>query len=473
MKFRTGCWLILFLAAACGEAPAPVAPPEPYGVLPTAAQIEWQKMEYYLFVHFGINTFTNEEWGSGQESPAIFNPTELDCRQWAATAKAAGMKAIIITAKHHDGFCLWPSKYSRHTVRESRWKNGKGDVLRELSDACKEYGLKFGVYLSPWDRNHPSFGTPEYNRVFVNTLEEVLTNYGDVFEQWFDGANKGKKQVYDWALFNATIYKHQPHAVIFSDVGPGCRWMGNEAGVAGETNWSRLNVEGYEPGIKAPKPDVLNRGNMLGAQWIPAEVDVSIRSHWFYTPYTDNSVKPVEELMAIYHTSVGRNANLLLNVPPDRRGKIPARDSARLMEFKAALDRVYATDLAKGATLTASHERGAAFAAANLLNNDYDSYWAVGDEVFHPSLEVRLDKVCTFNRLVLQEYIPLGQRVAKFNVEAWDGKAWKEIASGTTIGYKRILCFPAVTTYKLRITIQNSLACPVLNKIALYRAPAR
>lgn len=465
-------WLLLI--TACGPN---VPPPAPYGPLPTEHQLAWQKMEYYMFIHFGPNTFTDVEWGHGKEDPKVFNPSQLDCRQWAATAKAAGMKAIIITAKHHDGFCLWPSEYSTHTVRESLWKNGKGDVLRELSDACKEYGLKFGVYLSPWDQNHPAYGTPEYNQIFANTLTEVLSNYGHVYEQWFDGAcgegPNGKRQVYDWDLFYKTVYSLQPHAIIFSDIGPGCRWMGNERGIGGETNWSTLNIKGFGMGVDAPATDVLNKGNMNGEKWIPAEVDVSIRPGWFYSASTDDKVKSLSHLVDIYNSSVGRNANLLLNVPPDRRGLIHPNDSTRLMELRKVLDKTFATDLAKGAKATATHTRGNArmFGTRNLFDNDYDTYWSTDDGQLTASIEVDLGKEQLFNRVVLQEYIPLGQRVKQFSLEYWDGAAWVKLDQQTTIGYKRILHFPTIAAQKLRINIEDALACPTLNAVSVYKAP--
>jgi alpha-L-fucosidase len=467
----TGLWL------SCST--TNTEPPAAYGATPTASQLEWQKMEYYMFAHFGPNTFTDVEWGNGKEDPKVFNPTALDCRQWAKIAKDAGMEAIIITAKHHDGFCLWPSQYSTHTVRESLWKEGKGDVLRELSDACKEYGLKFGVYLSPWDQNHPSYGTPAYNQLFANTLTEVLTGYGDVFEQWFDGANgdahKGKRQEYDWDLFHNTVYTHQPHAVIFSDVGPGCRWMGNEKGMAGETNWSRLNIEGFEPGLGAPPIDTLRTGNVYGEAWVPAETDVSIRPGWFYSPRTDDKVKTVNQFMDIYNTSIGRNSNLLLNVPPDREGRIHPADSARLMAFKRARDKSFENNLMQEASLQATNTRGnlPAYATGNLLNGDYDSYWATNDDVLSASIEITLKQAETFNRFLVQEYIPLGQRVAEFALEAWDESTaqWTVLSEGTTIGYKRLLRFPRTTAQKLRLTIRESLACPVLNTIGLYNTP--
>lgn len=476
MKHTKVYCTILFLVAtfliSCNKSNVPA--PEPYGPLPTSHQLNWQKMEYYMFIHFGPNTFTDVEWGDGKEDPRVFNPTDLDCRQWAATAKNAGMKGIIITAKHHDGFCLWPSQYSTHTVRESPWKDGKGDVLRELSDACKEYGLKFGVYLSPWDQNHPTYGTPEYNQVFANTLNEVLTNYGEIFEQWFDGAtgHGSKKQVYDWDLFHKVVYDNQPQAIIFSDIGPGCRWMGNEKGVAGETNWSRLNTEGFTPGHGAPPTDTLSMGNIYGKSWVPAETDVSIRPGWFYSPSTNDKVKTLEHLVDIYHTSVGRNSNLLLNVPPGRDGRIHPNDSARLMEFKMAIDEIFKVDLIEGASITSSTVRGnsSGYQAANLQNNDYDSYWATDDNITSAALEIDLKEPKTFNTLLLQEYIPLGQRIAKFNVEVLNGNEWREIVNGTTIGYKRILRFSSVTAQRLRINIQQSLASPIMNKVGLFMA---
>jgi alpha-L-fucosidase len=454
-----------------------VKPPAPYGALPSKSQVEWQKLEYYMFIHFGPNTFTDKEWGHGDEDPKVFNPTELDAEQWARTAKAAGMKGIIITAKHHDGFCLWPSKFSTHTVRESAWKNGKGDVLRELSDACRKHNLKFGVYLSPWDRNHPAYGTEEYNTIFANTLQEVLTNYGPVFEQWFDGANgegpNGKKQVYNWPLFHKTVYTHQPQAIIFSDIGPGCRWVGNEQGFAGTTNWSTLNTTGFEPGQKAPPQPVLNKGNEGGEKWVPAEADVSIRPGWFYSPSTDDKVKSLNHLLSIYYGSVGRNANLLLNVPVDRRGLIHANDSIRLMELKKTLDQTFSNNLAKGRKVMASTQRGRAkqFSANNLVDGNYNTYWSTDDAVTTASLIIDLGKETTVNRILLQEYIPLGQRVKAFSVAYWDGQAFRELDRQSTIGYKRILTFPAVSTTKVRVSILDAKASPVLSEVQLYQAP--
>lgn len=448
--------------------------PVPYGALPSPQQVAWQQMETNMFCHFGPNTFTSAEWGTGKESADIFAPTDLDCRQWAATAAAAGMKGIIITAKHHDGFCLWPNPVSRHTVAQSAWREGKGDILRELSEACDEYGLEFGVYISPWDRNDPAYGTDEYNEVFRRTLESALSDYGPVFEQWFDGAcgegPNGKRQVYDWNLYHQEVYKHQPDAIIFSDIGPGCRWIGNEAGYAGETCWSTINTRGREPGGNIAR-EALNSGEAGGEAWVPGEADVSIRPGWFYKESENDRVKSLDDLLNIYYASVGRNSLLLLNVPPDTRGRIHKIDSVRLMEFRAALDEIFAADLTDGALIEADNVRGECrrYAPQNLFDDNYDTYWATDDGVTTATLTVQLDEEKTFNRILLQEYIPLGQRVKAFHVEALDKEgSWVTVAEGTTIGYKRILLTDRITTSVLRIHIDEAFACPVLNGLGLY-----
>ena len=459
----------LVLIAGCGK----VAPPAPYGATPSPQQVEWQKMEMNMFAHFGPNTFTGLEWGLGNEAEDIFNPTALDCGQWASIAKAAGFKGIIITGKHHDGFCLWPNPVSVHTVAQSPWKDGKGDVLKELSEACAKEGLKFGVYISPWDRNDPHYGTPEYNDVYVKTLESVHDGrYGEVFEQWFDGANgegpNGKKQVYDWPRFHETVLKLSPKAIMFSDIGPGCRWVGNERGVAGRTNWSPLNTEGFTPGAGSPPTDTLNSGNVRGAVWQPAETDVSIRPGWFWRDSENDKVKSLKKLLSIYYTSVGRNSLLLLNVPPDSRGLIHSADSARLIEFKAAIDEIFKVNLADGAKVSATDCRGKGFKAGNILDGDFDSYWAASDGVNNASVTFDLAGEKTFNRVLIQEYIPLGQRVKAFTVEAMgaDGQ-WKEIARETTIGYKRIVPVSEITARKVRINLE-AYASPVINGFGLY-----
>ena len=464
---------VTLLFISCKESTLPVVDwenipntPAPYGATPTPEQIAWQKLEYYMFVHFGPNTFTDMEWGSGLEDPKVFYPTSLDCRQWVYIAKQAGMKAIIFTAKHHDGFCLWPSNYSSHTVRESDWKDGKGDVLKELSDACREYNIKLGIYLSPWDRNHPTYGSDEYNRVFKNTLTEALGNYGNIFEQWFDGANgegpNGKVQVYDWELFDNTVYELQPQAVIFGGLRPTVRWAGNEKGYAGETNWST-----YTYGKKEFRETGIENGEV----WSSAECDVSIRPGWFYSSSTDDKVKTLEQLMDIYFTSVGRNATLLLNVPPDRRGLIHPNDSARLMEVREVIDKTFQKNLLTNAKISADSQRDDSkyFIPERMIDGIYDSYWATPDNQLTAVIELELKKEESFDCLMLQEYIPLGQRVKAFSVEYRNGNEWVLIDSQTTIGYKRLLRFPVVTAKKIRINIEKSLACPTINNIGLYK----
>ena len=447
--------------------------PAPYGPLPTPEQVAWQQMETNMFIHFGPNTFSGKEWGDGTETEDMFSPDSLDCRQWVRTARLAGFKGVIITGKHHDGFCLWPNPESVHTVAQSSWRDGKGDVLRELSDACREYGMKFGIYISPWDRFDPHYGTPAYNDVYLRTLENALTNYGEVFEQWFDGAcgegPNGKRQVYDWAAFNRKVAELQPQAVIFSDAGPGCRWVGNERGVAGETCWSTLDIEGFAPGKDAPSQDTLGTGNVHGERWVPAESDVSIRPGWFWRESENDKVKSVEDLLGIYYTSTGRNSLMLLNVPPDTTGRINRIDSLRLMEFRAALDGIFADNLASGSKIDADNVRGRRFRASNLIDGNYDTYWACDDACLTPSFTMTLPEPRRFNRIVLQEYIPLGQRVSSFVVEVRgaDG-GWKAAGEGTTIGYKRILQLPVIETDAVRVRITSSYACPVLSEAGLY-----
>ncbi len=447
--------------------------PEPYGPIPTKQQMEWQKMQYYMFIHFGPNTFTDKEWGHGDEDPKVFNPSELDARQWARTAKLAGMKGIIITAKHHDGFCLWPSKHSTHTVRESAWKDGKGDVLRELSDACKAEGIKFGVYLSPWDRNHPSYGTPEYNEIYANTIKEVLTGYGPIFEHWFDGANgegpNGKKQEYNWPLFQQTVRSLQPNAIMFSDIGPDCRWVGNENGFAGETNWSTLNIKGFTPGAGAPSQKVLNEGNENGEAWIPAECDVSIRPGWFFSPSTNDKVKSVNDLMEIYYKSIGRNGNLLLNVPVDRRGRIHENDSTRLMEFRDEVSGRFNKNNIVKAKLSAMDSRnGKQYSPDKMNDGKFETYWSARDNDKKATIVADLGSEKNVDHVLLQEYIGLGQRVKAFSVEYWNGRKFVEIDRQTTIGFKRILQFTPVKTSKIRINILDAHACPLISELQIF-----
>ena len=444
---------------------ASCATPEPYGPVPTEAQLAWQRMEINMFCHFGPNTFTGAEWGSGEEAEEVFAPTALDCRQWVDVARQAGMGGIILTAKHHDGFCLWPSVYSTHTVPDNM------DVLRQFADACREGGLKAGVYISPWDRNHHAYGTDVYNTVFANTLEEVHIQYGPFFEQWFDGAcgegPNGKKQVYDWPLFEGTVSGINPKCVMFSDVGPGCRWVGNEEGHAGETNWSRLKVESGKR-----KTESGGCGDIDGNSWIPAEVDVSLRPGWFW--HSNEHPKTVDELMEIYYNSVGRNGLLLLNVPPDDRGLIPAEDSAVLVAFRAERDRIFSHDLAQGAKANAWHRRG--HDAKNVLDTNYHTYWAATCK--NDELTLTLDSVTEFDIIVIQEYIPLGQRVTSVKLLLDPGDGLYSYSLGdeplcTTVGYKRIIRLDQPIRWRQLVFQFEGMAPPIINRIALYNSQAQ
>jgi len=448
-----------------------VSPPSAVQPLPTPSQLAWQQLEYYAFIHFGMNTFTDHEWGEGRAHPDTFNPTSLDCRQWARVVRDAGMKGMIITAKHHDGFCLWPSGTTTYTVQKSKWREGKGDVLKDMSAACREYGLKFGVYISPWDRNHPLYGTPAYNRVYKEQWREVLTGYGDVFEAWLDGANDQKKRmVYDFNGFFQIIRKYQSNAVIFSDAGPDIRWVGNEKGTAGETNWATRDNEGSFPGFADEK--ALNVGDEDGPSWIPAECDVSIRPGWFYHSTDDDKVKSVAQLMEIYYSSVGRNANLLLNIGVDQRGLVNEHDIARLMEFKKAREEAFKTNLARGG-VTASNVRGndKEYGGEKVLDGRRDTYWATEDGVTKAWLEIDFGREIEFNRFLAQENIALGQRVKRFSLRVWKNERYETIAQQTTIGYKRILLFPMVRTRKLQLVIEESKASPMITNIEVFKAP--
>ncbi|MCK5135902.1 MAG: alpha-L-fucosidase [Bacteroidales bacterium] len=473
--------LALALLVSCNQTPPPAA----VGPLPAERQLKWHELEFYAFMHFNMNTFTDMEWGTGGESPELFDPTELDCRQWARVCKEAGMKGIILTAKHHDGFCLWPSAYTEHSVKNSPWKEGKGDVVRELADACREFDLELGLYLSPWDRNHADYGTNTYITYFRNQLTELMTNYGEVFEVWFDGANGGtgyygganeerrvdRKTYYDWLNTRQIVRDFQPSAVMFSDAGPGVRWVGNEAGWAGETNWSIIRKDEFYPG--SPNYKDLTSGHEDGTHWLPAEVDVSIRPGWYYHQSEDHKVKSVKQLVDIYYHSIGRNASFLLNFPVDRRGLIHEKDVEQLMKMVEVIRRDLETDLARDMAVTATHVRGNArkYDARKAIDGDPQTYWASDEGQTSASLIIDFGSVTTFNRFLIQEYIPLGQRVKKFSIEAWKDNAWEEIAMQTTVGYKRILRFDQVSSEKLRLNILESKACPAITNIEVYHAP--
>ena len=432
-------------------------------LVPSPQQLEWQQMELTAFLHFGINTFTDREWGDGKEDPALFNPTDLDAEQWVRELKEAGFKMVLLTAKHHDGFCLWPTKTTKHSVASSPWKDGKGDVVKELRDACTKYGMKFGVYLSPWDRNAECYGdSPRYNEFFIEQLTELLTNYGEVHEVWFDGANgegpNGKKQVYDWDAFYKTIQRLQPKAVM-AIMGDDVRWVGNERGLGRETEWSATVLT---PVIYArsaennSRLDINSQAKDLGSRemlenatelfWYPSEVDVSIRPQWFWHKHENSKVKSLKRLADIYFQSVGYNSVLLLNIPPDRRGHINEADVARLKEFAAYRQQVFADNrVQKGQKM-------------------WDA--ASGDQ-----REYELKSSSKINVVLLQEDIARGQRVESFRVEARVGGQWQLLGEGTTIGYKRMLRFPTIEAEALRITIGSARLEAHISNVAAYYAP--
>ena len=446
-------------------------------LVPTPQQYAWQQMELTAFLHFGINTFTGREWGDGKEDPALFNPSELDAEQWVRTLKEAGFKMVLLTAKHHDGFCLWDTATTKHSVASSPWKNGQGDVVKELRAACDKYDMKFGVYLSPWDRNAECYGdSPRYNDFFIRQLTELLTNYGEVHEVWFDGANgegpNGKKQVYDWDAFYQTIQRLQPKAVM-AIMGDDVRWVGNEKGFAGATNWSFLRAGEVYPGY--PNYRELQYGHADGNQWVAAECDVSIRPGWFYHPEEDGRVKTVDELTDLYYRSVGHNATLLLNFPVDRDGLIHPTDSANAVNFHKNIQKQLEKNLLAGLSPKASDERGKAFSAKAVTDNDYDTYWATNDDVTSATIEFDLPQPEKINRMMLQEYIPLGQRVKSFVVEYNQEGEWLPVKLNeetTTVGYKRLLRFETITTDKLRVRFTDSRACLCINNIEAFYAGA-
>jgi len=475
--------LILFLFFSCAK--QEVAPPAPLAAVPASNQLAWHEMEMNAFVHFTTNTFTGKEWGYGDEQTSIFNPSdEYDADQWVRTFKETGFKGVILTCKHHDGFCLWPSKYTEHSVKNSPWMNGKGDVVRDVMRACKKYELKFGVYLSPWDRNHAEYGSPAYIEYYRNQLKELFTTYGPVFEMWFDGANGGdgyyggkreKRSIqgstyYEWPVTLDLVRSMEPEIIFFSDAGPGVRWVGNERGVAGETNWNTITPDTLFAG-KAGIEKLLNEGDENGTKWIPAEVDVSIRKGWFYHAEEDSLVKTPEQLFDIYLTSVGRGSTLLLNVPPDRRGLIHEKDVESLKGFRKLLDTEFANNLVKDKSVFADNIRGGSdqYHASNITDGDKNSYWATDDEVKSSNLEIYFDSVKTVKYVVLQEYIPLGQRVKSFTISILQGDVWEPIYHSSTIGYKRIVKLSRPESCNgIRITIDDAKACPVISNVEVY-----
>ena len=455
------------------------AAPKPYGATPSPRQLAWQRMEANAFVHFTINTFTDKEWGYGDESPALFNPTDFNADQIVGVAKSGGLKGVIVTAKHHDGFCLWPSAFTEHSVKNSPFRGGKGDVVGEMAAACRRAGLKFGVYLSPWDRNRADYGSAHYVEVYRAQLHELLTRYGPIFEVWFDGANGGDgyyggaretrridaATYYGWSKTVALVHALQPGAVTFGpDQASDVRWVGNEAGVAGDPCWATMD-RGLYTEAKG------NSGVRGGSIWWPAEVDVSIRPGWFWHAAENAKVKSPAELEALYFQSVGRGANLLLNLPPDRRGRINETDAASIRAWGRALLQMTATNFAAGATANATSVAGSGFEAAKVVDGDRDTYWASRDSA--PTLTLTLAGPQTFDVIRLREYLPLGLRVTRFALDVGEGRsAWRQVAEHLGIGAQRLVRLPTpATTDRLRLRILDAPAGPAISEISLFRGP--
>jgi len=451
--------------------------------------LHWSELGFYNFLHFTVNTFTDKEWGEGDEVPSIFNPTAFDAGAICSVLKDAGSKGVILTCKHHDGFCLWPTQTTEHSIRFSPYKNGKGDIVRELSEAAARAGLKFGIYLSPWDRNNAAYGTPAYIDIYRRQLRELLTGYGPIFEIWHDGANGGsgyyggarqtrtidKVHYYDWLNTWALARQLQPNAVIFSDVGPDIRWVGNEKGIAGETCWATYSPVATDGGTAVPG-DVREKESTVGTRngkyWLPAECDVSIRPGWFWHPAENDKVKTPQQLFDLYCESTGRGASFLLNVPPDRRGLIYASDAESLRGFGRIMNATFAQNLASGARVKASNVRRGdkKFAPSQLLAGKTDAYWATDDNVTQADIVFDLPHPVSFDLIRVREAIALGQRVGGFRVEYWQNGAWSEFGAGTSIGSSRILrSQQAVTAQRLRLQITESAASPAISEFALFR----
>ena len=474
--------LVISAIASCMISCIKVNAPKPINPIPSQEQIDWQKLETYAFIHFGLNTYNDLEWGYGNTPASTFNPVNLDCEQWVATLKQCGMKGVILTAKHHDGFCLWQTETTDYSIANSPYKNGKGDMVKELSDACKKYGLKFGLYLSPWDRNNSEYGREDYVETYHKQIDELTKNYGDLFEFWFDGANGGNgyyggadetrsidaRKYYDYERARDTILKRHPDAMIFGGTCQTIRWVGNEQGWAGDTDWCMINPE------LSDNTKHLNHGSENGTHWIPAEVDVSIRPGWFYHKREDHQVKSVAQLTDIYYRSVGHNANLLLNFPINLDGKIPALDSLRATEWHEVIVNDFKDNILKNAEVRVDNERGREFKAENVIDDDWDTYWATDDGYNFGTISFSFDKPVKMNRVVLQEYIPLGQRVKDFYMEGELNGKWFKINpfdTLSTIGYKRIVRFNTVELDKLIIYFEESRGPLCINNIEAYCVP--
>ena len=486
LRFPLLLVLVGGLVAECGSRAAVGNNlPKPYGPTPSPRQLQWHSMEFYGLVHFGMNTFTDREWGTGDESPGLFNPTAFDARQIARVAKEAGMGCLILVCKHHDGFCLWPSRFTEHSVKRSTWKQGQGDVVREFADACRAEGLKFGVYLSPWDMNQRDYGRPEYVGYYRNLLRELLTNYGDIFIAWFDGACGGRgyyggapgerrvdsQTYYGWADTWSLVRSLQPGAVIFSDAGPDVRWAGDERGYVADPCWATISLAGCYPGMT--NIGALGSGQRWGTNWVPAECDVPLRATWFYHAAENRRVKTPAQLLDIYYRTVGRGAGLDLGLAPDLRGLMPDMDAAALREMGRVLRLTFATNFAARATATASNTRGneKAFAPGNAIDGSLDTFWANDDAITNSELLVDLGAKATFNVVRLREYLPLGQRIDAFALDEWQEGNWREFARGIGVGSQRLLRVHTTTTDRVRLRITQAAACPALAEFALYHEP--
>ena len=474
---KTAAYIVLasLALASCTHRPDRSYP------IPTQQQLEWQQLETYAFIHFGLNTFNNMEWGYGDTPATTFNPTNLDCEQWALTLKNCGMKGVILTAKHHDGFCLWPTETTDYSIKNSPYKNGEGDLVRELSEACRKHGLKFGIYVSPWDRHQAEYGREGYVAIYHQQIEELTSNYGELFEFWFDGANGGDgwyggadetrsivaEKYYNYEKARDIVWKYSPEASIFGGTVPTLRWIGNEEGKADATQWCMYKTD-FE---SLNNTKALQQGYRDGEAWLPAEVDVSIRPGWFFHASEDSLVKTVDQLMDLYYQSVGHNTNLLLNFPVNQEGRIPSIDSANAVNWYQQLQKDFSNNLLKGCKVTASNTRSKRFSPKYVLDEDYTNYWATEDNIHQAELIFDFPKTTAFNHLLLQEYIPLGQNVDAFYLDYYFNGKWLPIEVNeptTTIGYKRLIRFQTVKADKLRIRFKVFKGTLCINQVGAY-----
>ena len=491
--------MLAFPLSACAALALCAQEPKPYGAVPSERQLRWHETETFSLIHYGLNTYTDREWGYGEENPALFNPAKLDAGQVVTALQRGGMNGVILVAKHHDGFCLWPSKATAHNIAKAPWRGGKGDLVREYADAAKKHGLRFGVYCSPWDRNSAAYGTPNYLPVYQAQLRELLTQYGTLFEVWFDGANGGdgyyggarerrsidSASYYDWPNTWGLVRQLQPSACIFGDVGPDCRWVGNEKGYAAEESWATFTPKGKTDPARPANGNAMNHiegpaGHRGGAAWIPAECDVPLRKGWFWHPNEDPTVRTPAQLLDIYFNSVGKGGCMNLGVAPNRDGLVCEADIRSLDAFGGLLRTLFAANLANGAVAAADKVRASKpelgkpspFAPANVLDRDRYTYWATDDGVTNATLTLTLPAVAEFNVVRLRENIKLGQRVDGFAVDFWQGGQWREFAKGQSIGACRLLRGPKTRSDRVRLRITRAAACPCISDFGLFAIPA-